>query len=260
MRKIIILVLSLILLISTVQASSYYIDITSNDEIFDKLYENEIIVGYKDKYNPNGKVTKKQLTTILSRIDENIEIIEDNTILTKIETLMMLRDSLPDATMTLTIGGIKLEPITRYELGILIYQIMDENDLFPPPYVPPGQIIIDIAMQYLGYPYVWGGAGPYGFDCSGFVQYVCAQAGYYIARTASDQLYYGSYVTWSELEPGDLVFFTGTYYSGGPASHVGIYIGNDQFIHAANSRSGVTISYLSDSYYSNKFIGGRRIA
>ena len=115
--------------------------------------------------------------------------------------------------------------------------------------------IISSAMDYMGVPYVFGGTSPYGFDCSGYVQYVFANAGISLPRTADVQYEEGTPISTSELVPGDLVFFT-TYTYG--ASHVGIYVGDGNFIHASSSR-GVTVSSLSEAYYSSRYIGARRI-
>lgn len=115
--------------------------------------------------------------------------------------------------------------------------------------------IISSAMDYMGVPYVFGGTSPYGFDCSGYVQYVFANAGVSLPRTADVQYEEGTPISTSELVAGDLVFFS-TYTYG--ASHVGIYLGDNQFIHASSSR-GVTISSLGEAYYSSRYIGARRI-
>ncbi len=116
--------------------------------------------------------------------------------------------------------------------------------------------IISTSMQYMGVPYVFGGTSPiYGFDCSGYVQYVFAQAGISLPRTADAQYEVGIPISTADLMPGDAVFFT-TYTYG--ASHVGIYVGDGNFIHASSSR-GVTISSLSSSYYSTHYIGARRM-
>jgi cell wall-associated NlpC family hydrolase len=109
----------------------------------------------------------------------------------------------------------------------------------------------------MGVPYVWGGTSPSGFDCSGFTQYVFRQCGYSINRTAAAQYSNGSYVSYDSLQAGDLVFFANTYAASG-ITHVGIYIGGGQFIHCANG--GVKISSLSESYYSSRYYGARRIA
>ena len=118
---------------------------------------------------------------------------------------------------------------------------------------------MEFAKKYVGYPYVWGGTSPSGFDCSGFTYYVFKQFGYSLNRTAAAQLSNGYAVSMADLQPGDLVLFGGTYASSAAATHVGIYIGGGQFIHAANSGTGVVISALSESYYASRFVGGRRI-
>lgn len=115
--------------------------------------------------------------------------------------------------------------------------------------------IIQTAKRYLGMPYRWGGTGGSGFDCSGFTMKMFQMNGVNILRCADEQYAQGYYVSASEMLPGDLVFFQ-TYAPG--ASHVGIYIGGDKFIHAS-SRYGVTISSLNDDYYSSHYIGARRM-
>lgn len=122
-----------------------------------------------------------------------------------------------------------------------------------------GVRLVREARRYLGTPYRWGGDGPGGFDCSGFIVYLLSRLGYPIpdrARTAS-QLFarVGRSVSYGELRPGDLVFFT-TYRPG--ASHVGIYLGGGKFIHASSARSRVTINDLSKGYYRRRFVGARR--
>ncbi len=118
-----------------------------------------------------------------------------------------------------------------------------------------GEKLAAYAKTFVGYPYVYGGSSPSGFDCSGFMQYVCRQMGYTIKRTATAQLSNGVKVSKSELQPGDLVFFG----YGSSASHVGMYIGNDKFVHAENSRTGVVISDLFSGYYGGRYLTARRI-
>ena len=121
-----------------------------------------------------------------------------------------------------------------------------------------GQAIVDKAKQYLGVRYVYGGASPSGFDCSGLVYYVLTSLGYSSYRTPADQYRQGTYVSKDNLEPGDIVFFHGTYASG--ISHVGIYAGNGQFIHAPNSRSVVSYADLTSGYWANHYYGARRMS
>ena len=122
-----------------------------------------------------------------------------------------------------------------------------------------GQEIAEYAVGFVGCPYVYGGNGPRGFDCSGFTKYIYSQFGYSINRTASSQLDNGAAVSRGELQPGDLVMFKKSGTGGSRASHVGIYIGNGQFVHASTSRVGVIISSMSEAYYTSGFVGGRRI-
>jgi cell wall-associated NlpC family hydrolase len=112
--------------------------------------------------------------------------------------------------------------------------------------------VVGIAMQYLGTPYVWGGASPGGFDCSGFVMYVYSQIGVSLPHHAASQYGAGTPVSRDQLQAGDLVFFNGL-------GHVGIYIGGGQFIHAPHTGDVVKISSLFDSWYASTWVGGRRL-
>ncbi len=107
-----------------------------------------------------------------------------------------------------------------------------------------------------GVPYRNGGSDPSGFDCSGFVQYVFAQHAWRLPRDTDRQYHEGNAVPYDEIQPGDLVFFE-TVARG--ASHVGVAIGGDQFIHAPNSRGVVRIERYTSSYWYPRFIGARRI-
>ena len=116
--------------------------------------------------------------------------------------------------------------------------------------------IVAEAKKYVGVPYSWGGNTPNGFDCSGYVQYVLKQCGIAVPRTTELQAQVGSYIKKADLRPGDLVFLQNTYRAG--ISHVGIYIGNDQMIHASSSK-GVTVSNLSSSYYLEHYHSARQL-
>lgn len=117
--------------------------------------------------------------------------------------------------------------------------------------------IIAYAEQFIGCPYVWGGSGPKSFDCSGYTQYVMKQFGYSLIHGATSQSKSGVAVSRDELKPGDLVFFH-TFNSSYYITHVGIYAGNDQFLHASSSK-GITYTSLSSDYYSKAYVCARRI-
>ncbi len=111
--------------------------------------------------------------------------------------------------------------------------------------------VVAIAMRYLGTPYVYGGASPSGFDCSGFVMYVYAKVGVSLPHNAAAQYGHGTPVDRSQLQPGDLVFFNGL-------GHNGIYIGGGSFIHSPHTGDVVKISSLS-GWYSSTWVGARRL-
>jgi cell wall-associated NlpC family hydrolase len=121
--------------------------------------------------------------------------------------------------------------------------------------VPPSSTLggqaVAIAEQYLGVPYVWGGASPSGFDCSGLVMYVYGRLGVSLPHNAAAQYSMGTSVPRDALEPGDLVFFDGL-------GHVGIYVGGGSFIHAPHTGTVVQISSMS-GWYASEYVGAKRI-
>jgi peptidoglycan DL-endopeptidase LytE len=119
-----------------------------------------------------------------------------------------------------------------------------------------GERIVQIAMQYVGVPYVWGGTSPAGFDCTGLVYYAYKKAGISIPRTIDGMAASGPRIARGQLLPGDIVLFQGTYKPG--LSHAGIYIGNGQFINAVTYGVGVKVDSLSNSYYAAHWWGGVR--
>ena len=119
-----------------------------------------------------------------------------------------------------------------------------------------GDQIVALAKQNLGVPYKWGGTSPSGFDCSGFVYYVLNTLGIKASRTLTTMYAQGTEVSKSELKPGDIVFFKNTYKSG--LSHVGIYVGGGQFIHAPSSGKVVSYADLYSDYYTSHYYGAVR--
>jgi peptidoglycan DL-endopeptidase CwlO len=112
--------------------------------------------------------------------------------------------------------------------------------------------VVGVALSQLGTPYVWGGSAPGGFDCSGLVMWAYAQVGVSLPHSSYAQYGYGVPVSRDQLQPGDLVFFDGL-------GHVGIYIGNGQFVHAPHTGDVVKISSLDEAWYAATFVGARRI-
>jgi cell wall-associated NlpC family hydrolase len=126
-----------------------------------------------------------------------------------------------------------------------------------PPVVPPVSQIVATALTFRGTPYRNGGSDPSGFDCSGFVQWVFAQHGTPLPREVRDQYRAGRKLDDDDVQPGDLVFFE-TVSKG--ASHVGIAIGNGQFVHAPSSRGVVRVERYTGSYWAERWVGARRVA
>ncbi len=121
-----------------------------------------------------------------------------------------------------------------------------------------GYAAVEVAKQFLGVPYVYGGTSPSGFDCSGLMQYVYKQLGYSLNRVASAQMTNGVYISRENLAPGDLVGFYSSPGSG-YVSHIGMYVGDGMMIHAPHTGDVVKYASIDGSYYGNRFAGGRRI-
>lgn len=152
----------------------------------------------------------------------------------------------------LDVDGIVGEEVQRALFGEMLAETKQPNFISE-----KGKAIVKAAQQYLGVPYVYGGASPeVGFDCSGFVYYVFAKHGISLPRTADDQALVGTTVAKSDLRPGDLVFFSADGYE---INHVGIYVGNDEFIHA-NSEEEHCIDYdsMKRDYRVRAYAGAKR--
>ena len=119
-----------------------------------------------------------------------------------------------------------------------------------------GQAIVELAKQYLGTPYVYGGTSPKGFDCSGFVYYLYKSMGVTLNRVAADQMRNGTWVPKDQLQPGDIVGFQNR---NGYVNHVGIYVGNGMMIHSPQTGDVVKYESIVTGNYANRIVCGRRI-
>jgi len=124
------------------------------------------------------------------------------------------------------------------------------------PATAPGIQVARLAQAHVGSRYVWGGSSPAGFDCTGFVMWVFGQFDVALPHDEAGQLGSGTSVSPDDLQPGDVVVFANTYRRG--LSHVGIYLGDGQFVHAANESHGVMVSNLWDEYWGPRFVGASR--
>jgi peptidoglycan DL-endopeptidase CwlO len=131
-----------------------------------------------------------------------------------------------------------------------------EPSVVVPPVPVASSAIIDTAMQLRGVPYRNGGSDPSGFDCSGFVQWVFARNGVLLPREVREQYGAGQKIELRQVRPGDLVFFETVSHG---ASHVGLVIGADQFVHAPSSTGVVRVERFTTSYWAKRFVGARRI-
>jgi len=122
------------------------------------------------------------------------------------------------------------------------------------------QNIENKAKSFLGVPYVWGATGPSKFDCSGFTQWVYRDSGINIPRVSRDQARVGEFITYDNLQRGDMVFFDTKKKRTGRVSHVGIYLGNNNFIHASSAGKSVVIyNFNEKTFYKKRFLWGRRV-
>ncbi len=122
--------------------------------------------------------------------------------------------------------------------------------------VSKGEEVVDYAKTLLGKAYVYGGVGPNSFDCSGFTQYIYSKFGVNLLHSAAAQSNIGTTVSKANLQLGDMVFFS---QGGSSIGHVGIFVGNNSFIHAANPQKGVVITSLSDGYYTKNYKTAKRV-
>ena len=175
------------------------------------------------------------------------------------EAMLCLEILFPGQEGTLEpVREITLDEATELTVRLTeFYTAWEKNPVEPQRYL--GEEICDFALDYVGCRYVSGGKGPNKFDCSGFVYYVYKHFGYTLKPGAKNQWsLLDERVSKSELLPGDLLFFSRNgRYSG--IFHVGIYIGDGEFVHAANSRKGLIVSGIDEPWYANRYLGAKRV-
>ena len=186
-----------------------------------------------------------QRSTIESQLREREQMLASvREEIAQLEAEEAARQARLQAAARARIAATALEPENQATLAPPIEQAVAAT---PAAAVPDARYggVVGIAMQYLGIPYVYGGASPSGFDCSGLIMYVFAQVGVSLPHHAASQYGMGTAVSRDQLQAGDLVFFNGL-------GHAGIYIGGDQFIHSPHTGDVVKISSLSDSWYARR--------
>lgn len=204
----------------------------------ENLDENKLVISWQSIYHVD-----KYLVIIKN---ENNELIyTDETPNNYIE---IDKNALKSNNISIIVGAVTLNNGTMYALPT-DYELTCKTPTI-------NNLIIETAKNFLGTPYVWGGTTPSGFDCSGFVQYVYSLNGYSLTRTTYTQWANdGTYVPKEELQPGDLVYFG----KNGSPSHVGLYVGDGTMIHSPQTGDVVKYTPINTGYYSNRFIGGKRI-
>ncbi len=254
-----------------------------DDTIITTAYYLGIINGYPGGiFKPNDPITREQFFSIIGNFLMVVEFnrIDDTTVdLTTFSDGHLVQEYAKPATRLLYSMGIvkgsggKLEPrahtqcqqaLAMFYRTYLYYQRWvdnSQNEHENGEGREEAAALVDFALQFVGYDYVWGAEHPDdGFDCSGLVYYVYRHFGYKVGRTATNQWYYEDSweVSKDELLPGDLIFFhdgVTTY----EISHIGIYIGDGLFVHAANSKRGVVVDAVDSDYYTRHYFGARRI-
>ncbi len=201
------------------------ISLASQNNVFIiKNKDGKVLKGKRITHNTNYDKLLAEQEAILKELDRNKLLAEQNKILSQLDTLSQQRNNLAKSAMDYNKENILLN-----------------------------------AKKHLGGKYVWGGTHPNGFDCSGYMQYIYKKEGVSIPRTAYAQSKVGKEVSRFRLKKGDLLFFLTDKKRGIPITHVGMYIGDGKFIHAASKRKGIIITSLDDSKYSLLFVKATRI-
>lgn len=252
----------------------------ADDPVITKAYYLGLISGFPDgTFRPDVPITREQFFKIAVNFLSVCGYPHEDSPSTRLDRFTDAESlssyALPCARLLVALGivqgdGSRLLPKsnTQCQQALLMffrsYRTLQNwmDNLADPDGRPEADALVEFALQYVGYNYIWGGKDPStGFDCSGFVWYVYTHNGYEdIGRTATDQWHYedSQEVFREELLPGDLLFFSETG-SLDNITHVGIYIGGGEFVHAANSREGVIVTAVDAYYYDEHYVGARRI-
>lgn len=253
-----------------------------NDPIITQAYYLGIVNGFPDKtFLPDSLITREQIFTMTVNFLSAAGYYRTDAPEARLDGFSdsgtVQSYALPSTRLLVDMGivqgdGNRLSPkanAQRQQALALFYrsfcyltQWMDsEGEGDRPTDTTMAQELVAFALQYVGYNYCWGGEDPEtGFDCSGLVYYVYRLFDFPVGRTATQQWHYenGEDIAPENLLPGDLVFFSPSG-SEDDITHVGIYIGDDQFLHAANSARGVVVDPIDGYYFTNNFLGAKRI-
>lgn len=266
------------------QGSGYFSD--CNDPDVNLAYELGLINGYPDgTFHPTSTLSREEFFKIMANFMGVVGYPRTDSVLVSLSSYKDGKKvnawAQPSTRLLIYIGAVNgdgsyLHPkdATTIEEAVAIFLRCYKFTVAWTADHPDGELyeepeiieeLLAFAKRYEGYPYVYGGNGPNYFDCSGFVLYVYKHFGYSFSRGAQDQYSDGQHVDYEDLRPGDLVFFSG--YSGynhtnssiRNVTHVGLYLGDGMFIHAANPSRGVVIESLRSGYYYTHYWGACRI-
>jgi len=163
---------------------------------------------------------------------------------------------IPEKNFVTTVMPPIAAPIMTQDIEYISYR---RNNTFQESYQTVNNIEFG-AKSFLGVPYVWGATGPNKFDCSGFTQWVYRDAGINIPRVSREQARVGELVSYNNLQRGDMVFFDTKKRPKAKVTHVGIYLGNGDFIHASSAGKKVVIyNFNEKTFYKKRFLWGRRV-
>lgn len=230
-----------------------------------KAIKNGYVTGHSDgTFAPNEPVTREQAATMIVKAFELGKSTKNTNFLDKNKISSWAREFVNVVSEKGYIVGLpngNFQPdlnVTRAQSASIIYRLLtgdvaevpEPPKPAPAPVAPKGEQIAATARKYLGHKYVYGGASPSGFDCSGFTYYVYKQFGVSLPRTSGAQRSAGKSVSRDNIRPGDLLTFSG---------HVGIYVGDGVMVHAANPSRGVVTDNVFSGYYSGRILSIRRL-